>query len=178
MNYTVKRTKRKTLSIKIDPNLTVTIYAPITASQKSIECFVEKHIKWIEKHLKMFNENKLLNQDFYDKKCVYFLGEKREYFANFYKYYKEYSKNYLINRTVFLANELNFNVINVKTKNFKRKWGCCDGKNVVLNEKLIFVDKNLIAHLIFLQYLLVLLVYQCSGRYLKQLRHENHRQAL
>ncbi len=45
------RSRRKTLSIRIDENLHVTVRAPLYASAAGIYDFIEERAAWIEKHL-------------------------------------------------------------------------------------------------------------------------------
>ena len=49
MEYKVIRSKRKTISIRVKPDLTVEIRAPYGADQKIINKLLEKHSDWIEK---------------------------------------------------------------------------------------------------------------------------------
>ncbi len=49
LEYTVKRSKRKTLAIRFEYNGSVTVLAPITASNASIEKAVKNNAEWIAK---------------------------------------------------------------------------------------------------------------------------------
>ena len=51
MNYTVKRSARKTLSLEILPEGGVLVRAPFSVSDRQIAGFVERYSGWIEKKL-------------------------------------------------------------------------------------------------------------------------------
>jgi predicted metal-dependent hydrolase len=49
--YTVIRSKRRTLALEITPELTVRVRAPLRASDRTIRQLIDSHIGWIEKTL-------------------------------------------------------------------------------------------------------------------------------
>ena len=49
MEYTLIRSKRKTLALQVQADGSVTVRAPLRTSQYKIDSFVEKHRAWIEK---------------------------------------------------------------------------------------------------------------------------------
>lgn len=52
MNYQVKYSKRKTISISIDKG-EVVVRSPLGVDRKTIEDVIKKHKRWIEKHLEI-----------------------------------------------------------------------------------------------------------------------------
>jgi hypothetical protein len=56
INYTVVRRKRKTLEIAVEPDSTVSIAAPLSASLESIEGKVRKRAAWILKQQRYFEQ--------------------------------------------------------------------------------------------------------------------------
>lgn len=50
MNYTLIRSKRKTISIRILPDGSLLVRAPLRLSKKAIDEFVDSKASWIEKH--------------------------------------------------------------------------------------------------------------------------------
>jgi predicted metal-dependent hydrolase len=59
-DVTIKKSKRKTISIRVTKGLGVIVGAPLRMQDKDIALFVERHRPWIEKHLliqKAKNEN-------------------------------------------------------------------------------------------------------------------------
>jgi len=51
MEYTLKRSKRKTLSLQVTPELTVLVRAPMRVAKRDIERFVGAHHDWILEHM-------------------------------------------------------------------------------------------------------------------------------
>lgn len=59
------------------------------------------------------------------------------------------AKEYLVYRTIELANMYNFTVNNIRVKKVKTRWGSCSSKNNInLNLKLIMADKKAIDYVI------------------------------
>ena len=70
MEYKLKRSKRKTISIHINKNKEVTIKAPLYLSMEIIEIFVSNHEKWIKRKFESIDRqsitiNKLQQEDYY-----------------------------------------------------------------------------------------------------------------
>lgn len=51
MEYTVLRSKRKTVSLEVRPDLTVLVRAPKLMSKKQIDAFVQRHEVWLNRTL-------------------------------------------------------------------------------------------------------------------------------
>ena len=56
MDYKIIRSKRKTISIEIKKDKTVTVRAPLRATDEYIEKVVKSKKSWIEKHLESISE--------------------------------------------------------------------------------------------------------------------------
>ncbi len=54
--YTVIRSKRRTLALEVTPELTVRVRAPLRAPDRSVRQLVESHSDWIEKALERQRE--------------------------------------------------------------------------------------------------------------------------
>ncbi len=50
-SYTLIRSRRKTLSLEIQRDLTVVVRAPLRATRREIDAFVQSHEQWLAKHL-------------------------------------------------------------------------------------------------------------------------------
>lgn len=50
-DYILKRSKRKTISIRIDDTCQIVVRAPMKLSRKEIDKTVAEHTEWIEKHM-------------------------------------------------------------------------------------------------------------------------------
>lgn len=58
MKVTVIRSNRKTVAIQVNSNLSVTVRAPRSASEKDIEEILKKKEAWISKHIEKIKETK------------------------------------------------------------------------------------------------------------------------
>lgn len=57
MNVKIIRSNRKTLAIQINPDLSVTVRAPMYAPQSDIERILREKEGWIQKHIEKNREN-------------------------------------------------------------------------------------------------------------------------
>ncbi len=149
MNFIITKSKRKSISLKIIDETTIKVNAPLNYTNIKIEEFINSKRGWI---LNKTNQIKINKEKYLcalngDKLCLFgefitYLGDKRAYL-------QKIATDYLILRTKELANQYNFNVKNVKVKNYKSKWGQCDKlKNITLNYKLIMLEKRVIDYVI------------------------------
>ena len=60
MEYSIIYSKRKSVSIKVNPDLTIVVRAPKGLSHKAIDEIVQKHSAWIENRLSSIEKNPLL----------------------------------------------------------------------------------------------------------------------
>lgn len=56
MNYELKLSKRKTMSLAVTKELTVLVRAPLGTPKRFTDDFVNSHINWIEKHIEIMRE--------------------------------------------------------------------------------------------------------------------------
>lgn len=56
MNVKIIRSNRKTLAIQINPDLSVTVRAPMYAPQSDIERILREKEGWIQKHIEKIRE--------------------------------------------------------------------------------------------------------------------------
>lgn len=56
MDITVIKSNRKTVSIQVNADLTVTVRAPRSASQRDIEQIIKEKEPWIRKHIEKIKE--------------------------------------------------------------------------------------------------------------------------
>lgn len=57
MDYTLIRSKRKTLQIEIKPDMRIIVRAPKYTAKRDIDAFVDSKNEWIEKHLAKLREH-------------------------------------------------------------------------------------------------------------------------
>ena len=56
ITYILKRSQRKTLSLRISPEAEIFLYAPIRASEREISAFLDRNRAWLEKNLARMHE--------------------------------------------------------------------------------------------------------------------------
>ena len=150
MDYTLQREKRKTLMMKILPDGTLLVKAPLHLPEQAVVQFVEQHKEWAQRQLAQALERKKQREAFQylDGQAVPYLGRllplatgtaavlpdrillpakgRPEALAALYK--KE-ALRYLSARTAFFAGRFGFSYASVSVGSAKTVWGTCDGKN-------------------------------------------------
>ena len=63
MQVEVIKSRRKTISIEIRPDLRVVVRAPYRMSKRDINAFVTEKQDWIEKHMKIVQERNAKQQE-------------------------------------------------------------------------------------------------------------------
>ena len=116
MNYELVRSRRKTIAVEIKPDGRIIVRAPMRASQKRIESFLEDHKEWIIKHLiKMRDE--LTEESEADKLSV----------ADIKKLANEAMK-IIPKRVAYYAPLVGVNYGRITIRNQKTRWGSCSSK--------------------------------------------------
>lgn len=115
MKYKLLRSDRRTVELSIDDDLNVVIKAPLKMSTDEIDAFVEKHLKWIEKHRENKKEmlKKISLSD--DEKTVL----------------KEKAYEYLTERTEYFAKLMKLKYTGIKITSAKKRFGSCSSKNSI-----------------------------------------------
>ncbi len=149
MNFTILKSKRKTISITVDEFGKVTIKAPLNTPNDYIYKFIKSKEGWLNKHL---DKKASINSEFkeiLDKTKGLLFGKIVDYDANFIKTCKILANEYLPQRLNYLASVYGFNYSGYKIKNYKSRWGACDkNKFIYLNYKLIMINKDVIDYVI------------------------------
>ena len=158
----VKKSNRKTMSIKVDSKGKLIVYAPYFFSDKKIEDFVLSKENWIKKCQKeaILTNKKYDTSNLLEGNFIYFLGEKYSIkFANvkvveFVKndvnyvflpvnyqkntinklksYYKKQAEYYLKSVLDNLAKKLNLSYTSFKITSARTKWGSCSSKGEIM----------------------------------------------
>lgn len=115
MEYTIIRSKRRTVSVEITRKAEVIVRAPLKMSNRDIEKFITEKSSWIEKTLEKVNSRNEINSlpPFTEEEIS--LLTKR-------------AKEYISNRVSFFADEMQLAFGRVCIKHQKTRWGSCSGK--------------------------------------------------
>ena len=115
-NITVIRTKRKTISIKVNNDLTVTVRAPIFTSDKEIGEILKSKEKWISKCIEQIKRK---NEEL--SKIDYFTAEEISKLA-------DKALNYIPGRVKYYADIIGVTYGKITIRNQKTRWGSCSSK--------------------------------------------------
>lgn len=110
-DYKLIKTKRKTISLSVNNELQVIVRAPMHANKQSIDSFVEKHTKWIERQ-------KIIIQDRNNNRA-------KEDMENL----KTLAKDLLPKRVKYYSNIMGVSPSGIKITSAKSRWGSCSYKN-------------------------------------------------
>lgn len=156
IEYDVKYSKRKTISICINKDLKVIIRAPIYMKGWQAEAFIIKHQSWIEKNLekmkKRIEDKKSFS--FSDGDIIFYFGKKyilssdnnvktveikdnyliiSNKISNRQKeikdFFKQKANEYILKKVICFSNIMNVKASSVKITSAKTRWGSCSGKN-------------------------------------------------
>lgn len=171
--YTVIFKDKKNISIKLDSNGEIIVYAPIGISYRYIEGILLNKQKWI-----INNIDKIKNSYLNSKDTILFLGNQyiqqieksenekidingefifiktkslnKEYINTLLiKWYVMQANKVLINRLTNLARNYNLIPSKVFIKNQKTRWGSCNSRNEIrLNWRLILMPYSVMDYII------------------------------
>ena len=112
--YKLIRSNRRTLSLEIGRDLTVTVRAPMKMPLSDIEAFVQKHDKWIEKKLSVM-EKREIKPDNLSAEEIAALKKK--------------AKELLPQKVAYFSEIMELKPAGVKITSAKKRFGSCSGKN-------------------------------------------------
>lgn len=118
MEVKIIRSKRKTISIQINPDMTVTVRAPKRASTSDIEKVLKEKESWIIKHLAKMQENNELygaeNGEPLTNEDIRELADK--------------ALEYIPERVEFYSKIIGVTYGRITIRNQKTRWGSCSSK--------------------------------------------------
>ncbi len=129
MKYKVVKSWRKTLSLWVR-NWEIIVKAPYFILQKTIDDFVKKNEKWIEKRLDIHKNRKVL----WDKEI---------------KDLKKKAKEYIPSRVEKISKKFWLKYNKIRITSAKTRWGSCSSKkNLNFSYRLILTPKKVIDYVI------------------------------
>lgn len=123
MEVTILRSKRKTISIQINPDLSLTVKAPIGASQKDIEKVLKEQEGWIQKHIEQIKEYeaKMKESNEGSNENSYFTPDEIRQLA-------DQAMKYLPERVSHFSKIMGVSCGRLTIRNQRTRWGSCSSK--------------------------------------------------
>ncbi len=125
-DYTLIRSKRKTVSIQVDVNCNITVRAPLRTSQKEIDRILLEKKEWLEKTIISQREKK---------------KEIKEYTQEEIENLRKKAKAIIPQKVEYYSNIMQLKPASVKINSAKKRYGSCSGTNN-LNFSLYLMDKD------------------------------------
>lgn len=123
MNVKIIRSNRKTLAIQINPNLLVTVRAPMYAPQSDIERILREKEGWIQKHIEKIREQEA------KKKEIQGESVESEYLTNEeIKKLADKALQHIPKRVSYYAKQIGVTYGKITIRNQKTRWGSCSSK--------------------------------------------------
>ena len=116
MEYTLIKSKRKTISLEMRDDGTLIVRAPNRTTRREADAFVHKHEQWIKKHRKKMEERRALTQS------VDWLTEEE------LKELARQAKKVIPERVAYYAGLMNVSYGKITLRCQKTRWGSCSTK--------------------------------------------------
>jgi len=171
------RSRRTTIELYITDDARLIIRAPFSADEKTINHFIEKHKRWIDKKIKLIKEQRenFKEKRFVDGENFLYLGNnfklnvvenksKALLFDNgfylskdlstcakeiFEKCYKEKAKEIFTERAQYYSEIMNLKYSKIRIMSAKRRWASCSKKgNLNFNWRLVMAPLNIIDYVV------------------------------
>ena len=129
MNVKIIRSNRKTLAIQINPDLSVTVRAPMYAPQSDIERILREKESWIQKHIEKIREQEEKRKKTQGEKGEYGESVEREYLTNEeIKKLADKALQHIPKRVSYYAKQIGITYGKITIRNQKTRWGSCSSK--------------------------------------------------
>ncbi len=171
INYNLILKNKKNISIKLDYNGEVIVYAPLDISVRYIEDLLVKKQKWIIDNYNKIMDNKTSNKIMFLGKEFFLKIEKSNYEKidieeevitiktqntnsdnvklTLSNWLREQANSIIIKRAIELSNECSLYPSKILIRNQKTRWGSCNTKREIrLNWRLILSPKYVMDYII------------------------------
>lgn len=144
MNVKIIRSNRKTLAIQINPDLSVTVRAPMYAPQSDIERILREKESWIQKHIEKIREQEA------KKKETQGESVESEYLTNEeIKKLADKALQHIPKRVSYYAKQIDVTYGKITIRNQKTRWGSCSSKgNLNFNCLLMLTPPEVIDYVV------------------------------
>ena len=134
IEYTLIRSRRKTMAIQVKEDGQVVLRAPMRISKVRLDQFVQMHADWILDKQKKFAEAE-------QKKLVITEQERRQGM--------EAARQYIPQRAAYFAAKMGVSYNRITIREQKTRWGSCSGKgNLNFNWKLMLMPREILDYVV------------------------------
>lgn len=150
MNVKIIRSNRKTLAIQINPDLSVTVRAPMYAPQSDIERILREKEGWIQKHIEKIREQEAKRKKTQGEKGEYGESVERDYLTNEeIKKLADKALQHIPKRVSYYAKQIGVTYEKITIRNQKTRWGSCSSKgNLNFNCLLMLTPPEVIDYVV------------------------------
>lgn len=150
MNVKIIRSNRKTLAIQINPDLSVTVRAPMYAPQSDIERILREKESWIQKHIEKIREQEEKRKKMQGEKGEYGELVERDYLTNEeIKKLADKALQHIPKRVSYFAKHIGVTYGKITIRNQKTRWGSCSSKgNLNFNCLLMLTPPEVIDYVV------------------------------
>lgn len=144
MNVKIIRSNRKTLAIQINPDLSVTVRAPMYAPQSDIERILRDKEGWIQKHIEKIREQEAKRKETQGESV------ESEYLTNEeIKKLADKALQHIPKRVSYYAKQIGVTYGKITIRNQKTRWGSCSSKgNLNFNCLLMLTPSEVIDYVV------------------------------
>lgn len=151
------RSKRKTLSLIVERDGTLTVRAPLRLKEADIHRFIEAKSRWIERKQAAARKTMPVPRRYVDGETFWYLGKKiplrlvrdrrpalvmddafklarsaqPRASSVFEAWYKKQARSVLTGRVAFYAREYGFDVEKIRISSARMRWGSCSAKKTL-----------------------------------------------
>ena len=150
MNVKIIRSNRKTLAIQINPDLSVTVRAPMYAPQSDIERILREKEGWIQKHIEKIRDMEEKRKKTQGEKGEYGESVESEYLTNEeIKKLADKALQHIPKRVSYFAKQIGVTYGKITIRNQKTRWGSCSSKgNLNFNCLLMLTPPEVIDYVV------------------------------
>lgn len=139
MEVTVIKSNRKTVAIRINPDLTVTVRAPLRATKKDIEKILQEKESWILKHM----------ADIQRRKAEYEAKGEARLTNEEIRALADQALKIIPERAAYYAKRIGVNYGRITIRDQKTRWGSCSSKgNLNFNCLLMLAPQEVLDYVV------------------------------
>lgn len=136
LEYSLMRSKRKTVALTIDKDLQIIVKAPLEMPVEDIDAFVRRHSRWIKKRRRMMEQQTLMQPE-----NLLTSEQKTEL--------KAQAKEILPQKAAHYGNIMGVTPVGIKITSATTRWGSCSAKNgLCFSYRLMLLPDELIDYIV------------------------------